>query len=110
MVGRTTVSSRGSTGSESFVLMWVHFLNSVGCNFNNQRRGLFLDRVRHQRTVPARADGEADGCRHAFMAARMRPGDCVPQEHRSRGRRLTSVPDAAYTSSTEMRPGRAPTA
>src|SRR5262245_71380 len=51
MVGRTTVSSSGSTGSESFVLIWVHFLNSVGCRFNNQRRGLFLDRVRHQRTV-----------------------------------------------------------
>src|SRR5215813_9579079 len=51
MVGRTTVSSRGSTGSESFVLIWVHFLNSVGCRFNNQRRGLFLGRVRHQRTV-----------------------------------------------------------
>src|SRR5215472_12588182 len=56
MVGRTTVSSSGSTGSESFVLIWVHFLNSVGCRFNNQRRGLFLDRVRHQRTPSGRLD------------------------------------------------------
>src|SRR5215467_10348350 len=52
MVGRTTVSSSGSTGSESFVLIWVHFLNSVGCRFNNQWRGLFRGGVRHQRTPP----------------------------------------------------------
>jgi hypothetical protein len=32
--------------------MWVHFLNSVGCRFNNQRPGLFLGGVRHQRTPP----------------------------------------------------------
>jgi hypothetical protein len=36
--------------------MWVHFLSSVGCKFNNQRPGLFLGGVRHQRTPPTPVD------------------------------------------------------
>src|SRR5262249_31644975 len=67
MVGRTTVSSSGSTGSESFVLIWVHFLNSVGCRFNNQRRGVFFGGVRPPREPP-RAPGHACARRVARRA------------------------------------------